>query len=331
MKTSISASVYNSLREAGSKNVLLAVSGGADSTAMLRLAAECRDELGINLTAAHLNHMVRGNAAKADADWLSVLCESLKIPFIVEEFDVPAYVTENNVGFEEAARNIRYAFLDRVAISRKCEAVAVAHSANDVAETVLHNLLRGTGISGLRGIPKERTLTNGTRIIRPLLSVSRSEIIEYLESLGQDFRIDATNVDTDITRNRIRCDLLPKLRSDYNRHVDSALVRLAKQAEDMQNAMMFVARNLAFDVRGDASDADWSIRWQELQSHPVHLLREMFVAIWIELGWPRQKMTFEHWNRLATMIKTGGKIQFPGFIDAWRTGGLLRLRKRRQP
>ncbi|MCY2965869.1 MAG: tRNA lysidine(34) synthetase TilS, partial [Planctomycetota bacterium] len=161
----VSRSVLHALHDAGGRRarLLLALSGGADSTALLRAALDCRSELKLELVAAHLNHRARGDASTADADWLTALCRSLGIPLIHEEIDVPVQAKSAGLGFEEAARTIRYEFLDRTAVAQNCPLLAVAHNADDLAETVLHNLLRGTGIAGMKGIPRERLLPGGTR------------------------------------------------------------------------------------------------------------------------------------------------------------------------
>lgn len=321
--------LFQTLRDGGLRQsrLLLALSGGADSTALLRAAVECAVPLELKLHAAHLDHGLRGAAAREDAHWLTALCHACHVPLDLEQIDVPAHAVAAGLGIEEAARGVRYDFLDRTAVARDCPVLLVAHTADDLSETVLHNLLRGTGLSGLKGIPRERRLSRGTLLMRPLLKVTRREIEEYLDDLGQDYRDDSTNTDLELTRNRLRHQLLPSLRENYNPQVDRALRQLAAQAESAQEAVQFAARELAQRTQATPPGTDWGVAWWDLQRHPRHLLREMFVVIWSERRWPRQGMTFVHWERLVELLMAGGREHFPGQIEAAREGRLLVLRQ----
>ena len=312
------------------KRILIGVSGGADSVALLRGMCDCRAPLRIELYAAHLNHRLRGTAADEDAAWIRQICDRWQVPLDTEALDVAALARESGVGLEEAARTARYRFLEQTALTRSAGHLAVAHSADDQAETILHHILRGTGLAGLQGMPQQRVLPSGVVLVRPMLSIGRSEILDYLHSLGQDFREDASNASEAYTRNRIRHTLLPTLSADYNPQIHEALRRLGRQAGEAQAAIETLAAKL-LDASWEQADlcacrVDCG-RWSD---EPRHLLREAMTLIWRRQAWPRQKMAFDHWDRLIEIGLNGGAASLPGGVSARRVGQILHL-ERREP
>lgn len=202
--------------------VLVAVSGGADSTALLTALHRLQKEGAIGqLFAAHLNHGIRGETAARDMRFCESLCKRLDIGLFAERADVPAFAKQSGMTLEQAARELRYAFLERVRRSSGADCIATAHHRDDQAETVLMHLLRGSGTKGLSGM---RMRTGA--IVRPLLGVSREEILAYLAESGQDYCEDETNFVNDALRNRVRNELIPYLRG-YNPNVVEALNRTA--------------------------------------------------------------------------------------------------------
>ena len=188
--------VRNYLREHGlSGRILVALSGGADSTALLLSLQAC----GCELAAAHLNHCLRGSESDRDEDFVRALCARLGVPLTVERADVRAHAAAQGCGIEEAARSLRYAFLERAADAVGADWIATAHTADDNLETVLFHLTRGTGTRGMAGIPPRRG-----RIIRPLLGATRTEIEAYLAGKGEPYVTDSSNLTDAHTRNRIR-------------------------------------------------------------------------------------------------------------------------------
>ena len=185
--------------------LLCAVSGGRDSVCLLHYLANLAPGRGFSVAAAHLNHKMRPEAQR-DEDFVRTLCRKLDVPFYTEA--VPVYETAEQwgLGVEETGRRLRYDFLQRTAGAIGAERIATAHHAQDQAETVLLNLLRGTGSEGLAGIPPVRG-----RIVRPLLQTSRREIEDYLEEQGLSHVEDSTNQDTHYARNRLRRELWPQL------------------------------------------------------------------------------------------------------------------------
>ena len=184
------------------ERILVALSGGADSTALLMALYELRRPV----CAVHVHHGIRGGEADRDAEFCRELCDKLGVAFRLCRVDIPALAAERGQGLEETAREERYRLLEESAEELSCSRIATAHNLEDNAETVLLHLVRGTGLSGLCGIPAVRG-----RLIRPLLSVSRRDIEKYLSDRGQSFVTDSTNADTDLSRNRIRSCVMPEL------------------------------------------------------------------------------------------------------------------------
>ena len=214
--------------------VLCAVSGGSDSIALLHLLWSQRVQWRWEIFAAHYEHGLRGEESLADAAFVERFCRERGIPCTVEHGDVPAFAARQHLGLEEAARTLRYDFLERTADALSCDRIATAHNANDNAETLLLNLIRGSGLRGLGGIPPQRG-----RIVRPLLTVSREEIEAYLIENGLSHTEDRSNTDEAFRRNRLRRKVLPELRE-----MNPAFLRacadtaaLARQDEDCLNAL----------------------------------------------------------------------------------------------
>lgn len=193
--------------------VLAGVSGGADSVCLLLLLLAYRSRCAFSLEVIHVEHGIRGEASREDAAFVEMLCRAHGIPCKICTVDAPGYAREHGIGLEEAARELRYGCYGKAARESGAEhvRVALAHHADDNAETVLFQLVRGSGIRGLCGMRAFRAMDDGTAVIRPLLAVTRSEIENYLREQGQNYREDATNLDTDYSRNRIRHKVLPEL------------------------------------------------------------------------------------------------------------------------
>ena len=211
---------YHMLPSGGS--VLCAVSGGADSMCLLHWLRSLQSDYDFNLYAAHFDHGLRDQESKRDAEFTREQCRLLEIPCIVGIGDVSQYAREKKLGIEEAARVLRYRFLEETADQLGCEKIATAHNLNDLAETVIMNLCRGSGSRGLAGIPPVRG-----RMIRPLLHTDRDEILQYLSEHKIPHIEDSSNTDQRFTRNRIRSQILPMLKEE-NPAILSAFGRTAE-------------------------------------------------------------------------------------------------------
>lgn len=207
------------------KPVLAGISGGADSVAL----ALVLKQLGYALTAVHCNFHLRGEESDRDEQFVRDFCQQQEIPLYVKDFQTEEYAKEKKISIEMAARELRYAYFHELMKSTKISVLAVAHHQNDQAETLLINLIRGTGIHGLRGmLPK-----NG-ETVRPMLCVTREEILDYLAEKGQEFVTDSTNLSTDYTRNKIRLELLPYLKT-LNPSIISTLNHTALNLSEAEN------------------------------------------------------------------------------------------------
>jgi tRNA(Ile)-lysidine synthase len=224
----------------GAATLVVGVSGGPDSVCLLHILHHIKDKLGITLHVAHLNHLLRGAESDADADYVSQLASHLGVPAIIDRRDVKAYGAKRRCSLEEAAREVRYAFLGEVAESLAADAVAVGHTANDQVETILMHLVRGAGLPGLRGMQPLtvwRTPSGSQlKVIRPLLDISREETEAYCIAHRLAPRWDYSNRSLSYLRNRIRLELIPLLQS-YNPNIKAALLRLAQAATADQDLL----------------------------------------------------------------------------------------------
>lgn len=342
-------------------SVLLAVSGGADSVALMRGTLQLQQEMKLRLIACHLNHNLRGEESRQDAEWVMALCEKLGVPIVMGSENVAVIAQSRKQGVEETARQVRYAFFEDTARKEGCTHIAVAHTADDQVETILHHIIRGTGLNGLQGMRPVRPLpckaaTSGRApavvVVRPMLEITRQQVAAYLAELGQDFRTDLTNVDRRFTRSRIRRTLLPLLERDFNPQVGEALLRLGRQARDVQQAMEELAGELMSRAVEDRTEHVCRLNCEVLSEKPRHLVRECLTAVWKAQGWPLQSMGFAEWDRLADLVtaarRPGGHrpdrspggpkrpgrsgaaaLTLPGDIEARRRGNLLVLCQRR--
>lgn len=211
------------------ETVVVAVSGGPDSTALLHLFWRLSREpgWGLRLWVAHLDHGFRGREAEEDAEAVRRLAGRIGLPASIARMDVAGEIHRRKLSKQVGARECRYAFLRRVASLTGATRIALGHTADDQAETVLLHLLRGTGLTGLAGIPPVRG-----EFVRPLLTVWRADILRYLEKAGLEWRVDRTNLEPVYARNRVRLQLLPELEERYNPRIKEQLVRLATVAAD---------------------------------------------------------------------------------------------------
>lgn len=311
------------------QRTVVAVSGGADSVSLLRGLVQIMDRS--QLCVAHLDHQLRGAESTADAEWVAELSRVLNLEHVGGFRDVAALAQQLGVGLEEAARRARHEFLESVARKFDASVIALAHTANDQAETVLHHILRGTGLSGLSGMQPARPFASGQMLVRPLLAVRRDEVLSFLKDLGQNYRDDRSNVDTAFTRNRIRHQLLPLLEQDFNPLAIDGLLRLSQQAGEVQSALEFLACEFLESVLIETRSAQCQLDVSTMPTRPRHLLREMFVQLWRRQDWPRQKMGFDDWNRLVDVALQGTAVTLPGPIEARRKRTTLTVRLLESP
>jgi tRNA(Ile)-lysidine synthase len=211
--------------------IVAAVSGGPDSVCLLRALMALAPDYGLSLHLAHLDHRFRGPESAAEARFVERLARDLGVPATIDSRDVPAYCAERGLSAQTGAREVRYAFLREVAKSEHAVRIALGHTANDQAETLLMRLVRGAGMSGLSAIPPIRE-----NVIRPLIDATRGEVLHYLKELGQGFVVDPSNEKPLYTRNRIRRDVLPVL-AGFNPRIVETLAAESDMLRDEDEAM----------------------------------------------------------------------------------------------
>lgn len=201
--------------------IVAAVSGGPDSIAMLDILIKLQEKMKFKIVVAHINHMIREEAI-SDMEFVKQYCKKYGIDFYSKSIDVQKLANNNKIGTEEAGRLVRYQFFDEILEKVGGNKIAIAHNKNDRAETIIMNTLRGSGISGLKGIEAKRE-----KYIRPLIECERAEIESYCKSNGIDARIDKTNLDNTYTRNKIRNVVIPYIKKEFNPNIINTLERLS--------------------------------------------------------------------------------------------------------
>ncbi|MHC4404489.1 MAG: tRNA lysidine(34) synthetase TilS [Planctomycetota bacterium] len=304
--------------------VLLAVSGGVDSVALLRAMKALKTSGEGGLAAAHVNHRLRGEQSEADEAFVVDLCRRLDVPCEVHRVPTDRLAAQSGNGLEAAARSVRYDLLQQTAARLGARYVVTAHTADDQVETILHRILRGTGISGLAGMPRVRPLGPAATLIRPLLGFARAELAAYLGDVGQPYRTDPSNDDPRFTRNRIRHELLPLLAERFNPAVAEALLRLGALAAEVQAVVDPIVEGLTEQCVTEGPVEFERIRVNPLAGQPRYVVRQVLMAVWRRRAWPLQAMGFAQWDQLAEMIvahnrgveTTPRKRVFPGSVVA---------------
>jgi len=310
-------------------SVLVAVSGGPDSVALLRALSALKAEAGGagKLVVGHFHHRLR-QEADGDARFVAELAGRLSLPYEQGEAGVGALAQQRRDGIEAAAREARYNFLESTAERRGARYVVTGHTLDDQIETVLFNILRGTGLAGVAGMTLARPLGSAVSLVRPMLTVRRIEVLAYLEEIGQAYRTDSTNACTDFSRNRLRHELLPLLREKFNPDIDNALARLSGLAGDAQRIVERIADDLLDRCLGRGTAASSGNGSVTLGLGPIkdvdrHLIREMFIALWRRQSWPLQDMGFAEWHALADMALSIGGGPASGTAKGMFPGGIL--------
>lgn len=204
--------------------VIVAVSGGPDSMCLLHILYSLKEELGIELIAAHVNHCLRGEEADADEEYVRAFCGDLGVEFYSKKVDIHNYAKEKNLSCETAGREVRYDFFQELLNNLNAQKIALAHNANDQAETVLMRIMRGSGMEGLVGIKPVRD----NIYIRPIINIVRGDIEAYCEEKKLEARIDKSNLENIYNRNKVRLELIPYIQDNFNKDIVNTLVRLSQ-------------------------------------------------------------------------------------------------------
>jgi len=297
--------------------IVVGVSGGADSVALLRVLHSLRPA---DVVVCHVNHQLRGQASNADECFVAALAAKLGAAYFGKRIE-PAAASGN---LEAAARRLRYAALSEVARAVGAGWVAVGHHADDQAETVLHHVLRGTGLSGLRGIAAVGTLAPGVKLMRPMLHANRGGIDEYLVGLNQECVADESNADPAFTRTRLRHDILPLLHREAPK-LTANLGRLADHAAEAEALLSeYAGLTLAKVERPRAGTT--VVLATALAAEAPALVRRVLRQLWEREAWPRGDMTAEHWHRIAAVVLGEvPAVDCPGGVHVRRIGAVVQL------
>ena len=307
------------------EHVVVAVSGGADSTALLLCLKTLAREMKLTLTAAHLNHCIRGAEGNADAEFTRRLCETLEIPCVVETIDVKKQAEDSGENLEAVARRVRYAFLRRAAHSAGAKKIAVGHNRNDQAETAIFRFLRGSGIEGLSAIRPVR----GDGIVRPLIDCSRELICGYLRDKAVCWREDSTNAELHYARNRIRRELIPYLEKEFNPRLIDTLARETGIARETWDFIETQSRAALANLRDETEEGISLDTTGLLRLHPA--LRKQVLRLALKEGFDSQQdigaANIESLLKLCEKRTGGGEIRLAGGRRGIRRFDRLLLQK----
>lgn len=293
----------------GVNDVTVALSGGADSMCLLHSLLVIKDTYSLNITAAHLNHMIRGKEALRDEEFVIEQCKKLGVELFVERADVPKYARENKISIELAARQIRYDFFQRIAKG----VVATAHTASDNIETVILNLTRGASLKGLCGIPPKRD-----KFIRPLIYCTRADVEEFCKDKGIDFVTDSTNLSDEYTRNNIRHNVVPVLKQ-LNPSLEENIVRMCENLrEDYASLEALADSYLNGKIQKNVLNLD-GIDKIDKSIRKIALVK--FVN---SLNFDIQLNSF-HLDKLLLLTQNSGKTGLPNNFSAICDGSTLRI------
>lgn len=293
-------------------HILTAVSGGADSVALLYSILELKEKLLLTVSVCHINHNLRGEESDKDAKFVENLCDMLSLPFFYYSEDVKA--KQGNLTLEEAARNIRYSLLYKAA--KKCEAnkIALGHNKNDNAETIILRLCRGTGLKGLCGIPHTRKGQNNTTIIRPLIEADRTSIESYLNEKGIPYRTDISNFDTTFYRNRIRQDLIP-IMQQINPQVINQIVKNSQLLQEDEDLLEV----LTTEAIENCTIEENTLAIPNLLKLPRSLQKRVIRSTILKINGLRD-ISYDHITQIESLLysQTGKVVHLPGNLRVAR-------------
>ena len=308
-------------------HLIVAASGGLDSMVLLHLLSHLPKDARPLLTVAHLNHGLRRSESAEDQRLVKSICEKSRLPFVTHTLDSVTITNAHRQTIEEAARSLRYQWLENVAQKAGSAAIVTGHHADDQTETVVHHLSRGTGLRGLQGMLPDRRLPSGIRLLRPLIAFSRRQLQAYANLWQVEFRDDSTNIDTAFTRNKIRHQLIPRVSAENQPDFPAIVNQLASSAAEAVSLLDQISQNLADASIVTRTANHVLLRVESIEKQPQLIRSHFFTWLWIQQAWPRQKMTSPHWQKLSEAITEpeSPRFQLPGRVDVIRTGQWIRL------
>lgn len=297
--------------------VLTGVSGGADSVALLHILTEIAHKFSLRLGVAHLNHCLRGKESDRDAEFVLLLAKESNLPYYIENADVQRHCRDFGLSPEEGARELRYAFYERIADQYGYDKIALGHHADDNAELMLMYLLRGAGPSGLSGIPPVR----GHRIVRPLIEARKSELRDFLTAKGLKWVSDSSNEDRKYLRNRIRHDLIPLLISAYNPKIVESLNRLSSILRSEDEWMD--ARMLELSEACISDTAEGKILLTVPNTLCIAAIRRLIRKAIERIKGNLRRISYSHLEAVYELLQKGGSLDLPEGIRAEGVGNRL--------
>ncbi len=315
---------------AGADRILLAVSGGADSTALLHVLQSLRAHglLSAELVCAHVNHRLRGLASDEDERFVVEQAARLELPIVTRAVDVRAYAKTHRLSVETAARRLRLEALREIAATSGCTWVATGHQKNDNAETIIQRLRRGTGFRGLAGIWPARRFGDGPWFASPLLDVTREDIVAYLRRRKLDWREDCTNVDPTYTRNYIRHKLLPALQQESRGSLVENLSDLAASARRLYERVQRGAEE-AMSQLAQPDESGIALAASRLSSLPELVAVEIIRQVLVQIGCGEQNLTADHYRGIMQLARNAAEreLALPAGFAARREREIVILSK----
>lgn len=290
--------------------ILVGVSGGPDSVVLVHILKLLSEEMKLQVFVAHLNHCFRGLESDKDAIFVEKLAQKLQLTAVIESRDTPGYTLLNKVSAQTGARELRYRFFEEKVKQLGCNKLATGHNANDQAETLLINFLRGSGPRGLGGIPPVR---DGW-VIRPLIEISRNQIEAYCTEHFLETRIDQSNLKNVYTRNKLRLELLPHLQKEYNANLVETLVRTGEIFREEELYLEEVTRNYWENVRLYQEAHLIRISLMRFLDMPAAFQRRVIRYAWVSLSGTTHNLQFNHLENMLNIVRsgqTGSKIDLP--------------------
>lgn len=281
---------------------LVAVSGGADSVSCLRVMASLGGQFpdwnSSNLIVGHINHGTRGAQSDLDSEFVSQLTQRLGLKYLEAKCSDSGLAGAS----EESLRNFRYSQLLELGQSCGARYLVMGHNFDDQVETILFRIFRGTGISGLAGIPRQRLASEAITIVRPLLESTREQIIDYLNQISQTYCVDSSNADSTYTRNYLRNDVLPNLKVRFGDAISDSIVRLGSQAKEINTFLDSMMGDCATAMTRQ-EESKIELNCDQLRAYSPLVVRHWLSRVWIEQNWPRQSMTFQWWKKICDSIQ----------------------------
>lgn len=313
----VKKTIYRNKLTKPGENILVALSGGADSVSLVNVLCSLRKELNITVAAAHVNHGLRGKEADRDEEFVKKLAEKLGIEIYVKHADIRKIAENESISEEMAGRKVRYAFFDELAEKYNFDKIATAHNKNDNAETIVMNFMRGASLAGLTGIPYRRG-----NIIRPILDICRDEIEKYCADNMLEYVTDSTNAEHIYTRNKIRLDLIPYICKSFNSNFVNTVTNNSHIISDMYSYIDTVAEN---EYEGE------SIKTEKLNSLNAAVARQVIYKMLnaAEIA-DLSSVYIEEILRLSAADKSGSRVDLPGDKEAALEHGILTVRKKIQ-